>query len=91
MPEQPTAAAQPPASADAASPLDERESGLRADYEWALSDPEVRREHAGQVVAACDRRVWGAARSHAAALADALRQAGCPARERLALVVVPEA
>jgi hypothetical protein len=86
-PPQPAAA---PGGGETAA-LDEREMRLHADYEWGLHDAEVRRAHAGQVVAVCDRRVWGAARNHAAALADALRQAGCPARERLALVVVPEA
>jgi hypothetical protein len=72
------------------SVLSEQEQQLRDDYEWCLCDPEVRRLHGGEVVAAHQRRIWGAGRSHTAALQAALQEPACPSRNLLALVVVPE-
>jgi hypothetical protein len=70
-------------------PLDERERQLNDDYEWCLHDPEVRRRFGGQVVAAYRRTIWGAGKNHDEA-GVAAEQAGCPAPDLLAFVVVPE-
>jgi hypothetical protein len=72
------------------SPLTEQEQQLHNDYEWGLHDPQVRQEHGGQVVAVHRGRVWGAGADHGAALQTALAAPGCPPRQELALVVVPE-
>src|SRR5262249_51525448 len=72
------------------SPLTEQEQQIHEDYEWALHDPGVRTRHGGQVVAIHRRQVWGAGADHAAALQAGLAVPGCPARQALALVVVPQ-
>ena len=68
--------------------MNERERRLWADHEWVLHDAEVQRRYAGQVVAVHDRRVWGAGKTHQAALNDALSRPGCPPRGELATVAV---
>lgn len=70
--------------------LDERERQINDDYEWCLHDAEVRRKHGGKVVVAHRRRIWGVGKDHAAAWAAAARKRGCPAREEVALVIVPD-
>jgi hypothetical protein len=50
----------------------------------------LRQNFGGKVVAVHRRKVWGAGGSHTAALTAALRETGCPPRDQLALVVVPE-
>jgi hypothetical protein len=79
-----------PLSPSSVSPLTEQEQQIHADYEWALRDPGVRRLHGGQVVAVHQSKVWGAGADHGAALKAALATPGCPQRQALALVVVPE-
>jgi len=69
--------------------LTEEEKKMNEDYEWCLNDPEVRRQYGGQVVAAHQRRVWGAGANHLDALDAALQEPGCPHRKCLVLVVVP--
>jgi len=69
--------------------LTEEEKKMNEDYEWCLHDPEIRRQYGDQVVAAHQRRIWGAGRDHRAALDAALKQPGCPPRKSLVLVVVP--
>jgi hypothetical protein len=68
--------------------MNERERRIWADHEWALQDPEVQRQYAGQVVAVHDRKVWGVGKTHLAALNDALARPGCPPRGELATVPV---
>jgi hypothetical protein len=70
--------------------LTEEEKRIDEDYEWALHDPEVRRQYGGQVVAVYQKRVWGAGRDHGVASRSALATPGCPERRFLALVVVPD-
>lgn len=69
--------------------LTEEEKKMNEDYEWCLHDPEVRRQYGDQVVAAHQRRIWGAGRDHLAALDAALQQPDCPPKKYLVLVVVP--
>lgn len=69
--------------------LTEEEKRVNDDYEWCLHDPEVRRQYGEQVVAAYQRRIWGAGANHSAAVNAALQQPGCPPRRFFALVVVP--
>jgi hypothetical protein len=69
--------------------LTREEIQINDDYEWALHDPEVRRQYGNQVVAVYQRRIWGAGANHAAAVDAALQQPGCPPRYFLALPVVP--
>ncbi len=70
--------------------LSVREQQMDQDYEWCLHDPEVRKKYGGQVVVVHQRKIWGVGSNHAAALAAAQRQPGCPPRHELAIVVVPE-
>ncbi len=70
--------------------LSVREQQMDQDYEWCLHDPEIRRKYGSQVVVAHRRKIWGVGSNHAAALAAAQRQLGCPPRHELAIVVVPE-
>ncbi len=70
--------------------LDEREQQIHEDYEWCLHDPEVCRKYGGKVVVAYRRRIWGAGKNHVAAWTAAAKKRGCPPREAVALVVVPE-
>lgn len=67
----------------------EEEKRFNEDYEWALHDPEVRRQYGDQVVAVHQRRIWGAGPNHLVALNAALQQPDCPPRKNLAFVVVP--
>jgi hypothetical protein len=60
------------------------------DQEWCLSDPGVRHQYAGQVVAVYDRKVWGSGGDVAAALAAAQGQPGCPAPADLVLALLPD-
>ncbi|HEY7425198.1 MAG TPA: hypothetical protein VH682_13285 [Gemmataceae bacterium] len=69
--------------------LTDEEKKMNEDYEWCLNDPEVRRQYGDRVVAAHQRRIWGAGRDHCAALDAALKQPDCPSRKSLVLVVVP--
>ncbi len=69
--------------------LTEEEKKMNEDYEWCLNDPDVRRQYGNQVVAAHQRRVWGAGRDHRAAVDAALKQPDCPPKIYLVLVVVP--
>jgi hypothetical protein len=69
--------------------LTEEEKKMNEDYEWCLNDPDVRRQYRGQVVAAHQRRIWGAGRDLGAALDAALKQPDCPPKKFLVLVVVP--
>jgi hypothetical protein len=68
--------------------MNERERRVWADHEWVLHDAGLQRQYAGQVVAVHDRRVWGAGKTHQAALNDALSRPGCPPRGELATVAV---
>lgn len=65
------------------------EKKMNEDYEWCLNDPDVRRQYGGQVVAAHQRRIWGAGANHLDALDAALQEPGCPHRKCLVFVVVP--
>ena len=58
------------------------------DARWAVSDPEVRRQYAGLVVAVCRRRVWGTGHTEAEAAAAARQHADCPDPDDLLYVVV---
>jgi hypothetical protein len=69
--------------------LTEEEKKIDDDYEWCLHDPEVRRQHGGQVVVAHQRRIWGAGKDHRAALDAAIQQPDCPHPRVCAFVVVP--
>jgi hypothetical protein len=69
--------------------LTEEEKKMNEDYEWCLHDPDVRRQYGGQVVAAHQRRIWGAGANHLDALDAALQEPGCPHRKCLVFVVVP--
>ncbi|HEV3262718.1 MAG TPA: hypothetical protein VG013_38135 [Gemmataceae bacterium] len=71
--------------------LDEREQQIEDDYEWCLHDPGVRQKYAGKVVVVQRRKIWGVGKNHAAAWAAALRKRGCPSKDQIAIVVVPEA
>jgi hypothetical protein len=71
--------------------LDKREQQIWDDYEWCLSDSQVRDKYSGKVVVVHNRKIWGVGKDHAAALAAAQRKRGCPPQDRLALVVVPYA
>jgi hypothetical protein len=70
--------------------LDEREQRINDDYEWCLRDSTVREKHAGQVVIVHSRTIWGAGKNHAAAWAAAARKRGCPPKDQVAMVVVPD-
>ena len=70
--------------------LDEREQQVDADYEWCLHDVEVRKKYGGKVVVAHQRKIWGVGKNHALAWAAAQRKRGCPARDEVAIVVVPD-
>lgn len=69
--------------------LTEHEKQVNDEYEWAINDPEVRRQYGGQVVAVYQRRIWGAGPNHSVALDTALQQPGAPPRYFFALPVVP--
>jgi hypothetical protein len=69
--------------------LTEEEKKMNEDYEWCLHDPDVRRQYGDQVVAAHQRRIWGAGANHLEALNAALQEPGCPHRKCLVFVVVP--
>jgi len=69
--------------------LTDEEKKMNEDYEWCLNDPDVRRQYGGQVVAAHQRRIWGAGANHLDALDAALQEPGCPHRKYLVFVVVP--
>jgi hypothetical protein len=62
----------------------------RRDEKWCLSEASVRQQYAGQVVAVCDRKVWGSGADVAAALQTAQAQPGCPPADDLLLAVVPD-
>lgn len=82
-----------PATAKSASILPnyltEEEKKMNEDYEWAINDPEVRRQYGNQVVAVYQRRIWGAGPNHRVALEMALGQPDAPPRYYFALPVVP--
>ncbi len=71
--------------------LDEGERQINDDYEWCLRDPEVRKKYAGRAVVAHRRKIWGAGKDYVAAWAAASCKRGCPSREAVAIVVVPDA
>lgn len=71
------------------SPMTEREHRLNSDYTWAMQDPMVRTRYGGMVVVVHEKQVWGSGVDHGAALRLAQKQAGCPASEMFAFVVVP--
>jgi hypothetical protein len=68
--------------------LDDREKQIREDYRWVLHDRAIQRQHAGNVVAVHQRKIWGAGPNHSAALATALQCPNCPRQQELALVYV---
>ena len=70
--------------------LDEREQQIEDDYEWCLHDHEVRLKYGGKVVVAHRGKIWGVGSNHATAWAAALRKRGCPPKDQVAVVVVPE-
>jgi hypothetical protein len=69
--------------------LNETERKINDDYEWCLGDPDVQRAYGGKVVAAYQRKIWGAGNNHWAAWEAARQHADCPAKEAIAFVVVP--
>jgi hypothetical protein len=71
--------------------LDEREQQIQDDYEWCLHDRDVRKKYGGKVVVVHRRKIWGVGKNHAAAWAAALRKRGCPTKDQIAVVVVPDA
>jgi hypothetical protein len=75
-----------------ARPLDELpfpEAPGGAEFEWALTDREVRREHGGRVVAVRGRKVWGVGKTYRAAWEAACQDPACPPRGELVFVAVP--
>ena len=70
--------------------LDAREQRIHDDYEWCLHNANVREKHGGQVVIVHRRTIWGAGKSHSAAWAAAARKRGCPPKDEVAMVVVPD-
>jgi hypothetical protein len=71
-------------------PFDERETLLDEDYQWCLLDLTVRQTYGGQVVAAHERRIWGAGKDHEAAWRAARKLPGCPPEDLLVFVAVPD-
>jgi hypothetical protein len=69
--------------------LTPEELATNEDYEWALHDPEVRRQYGGQVVVVHQRRIWGAGKNHETAHHAAVQQPGCPEKWHLAFVPIP--
>ena len=69
--------------------LDQREQQIDDDYEWCLHDPEVQKKYGGKVVVVHKRKIWGVGKNHKAAWLAAQRKRGCPARDQIAIVVVP--
>jgi len=69
--------------------LSEEERRKHDDYEWALHDPGVRARYAGKVVVVYRKKVLGAGKSYKVAWAAALRRRGCPAKQEVAMPVVP--
>jgi hypothetical protein len=69
--------------------LDERERQIQDDYEWCLDNQDVQEKYGGKIVIVHKRKIWGVGTSHALAWAAAQRKHGCPAREHIAVVVVP--
>ena len=67
-------------------PFLEPDPDEEADYDWASTDLEVRRQYGGLVVAVHDRKVWGAGKNHQLAWEDASRNPACP--EELVYVCV---
>jgi hypothetical protein len=59
------------------------------DFEWALHDPEVRRKYGGKIVAVHQKKVLGSGKTYRTAWAAAQRRRDCPAKQEVALVVVP--
>ncbi len=73
------------------SPLNEREKQINADYNWCLTDAAVRRQYGGLVVVAHRRQIWGAGKTHGDAAREAWAKPGCPSKDQVAFVYVPEA
>ncbi len=71
--------------------LDDREQQIQEDYEWCLDNREVHEKYGGKVVVIHKRKIWGVGTSHAAAWAAGQRKRGCPARDQIAVIVVPHA
>jgi len=59
------------------------------DYDWAMQDPQVRREYGGLIVAVRGRKVWGAGKTPRAASEQAGKTPGCPDLDELVFVAVP--
>lgn len=74
----------------ALSSLNERERQIDDDYEWCLSDAAIRQRYAGQVIVVNQRHVFGAGKNHRDAWVEATRASGCPAKQNVAFVAIPE-
>jgi hypothetical protein len=69
-------------------PFNERENQIDDDYEWCLTDHEVRRKYGGQVVVVFQRRVWGWGKNHDLAWRMARWQPDCPDQDQVVFVFV---
>jgi hypothetical protein len=69
--------------------LDGREQQIDDDYQWGLHDPEVVAKYAGKVIVVFRRKIWGVGKTHTDAWTAAQRRRGCPAKDQVAVVVVP--
>ena len=76
-----------PATISAA--LTDQEKQAQDDYNWCLRDPDIQKSFGGKVVVAFKHKIWGAGNSHAEAWAHACQDPSFPAKENIAIVVVP--
>ncbi len=69
--------------------LTEAEQRKNEDYEWALHDAAVRARYAGKIVVVYRKKILGAGKTYQAAWAAAQRRRDCPAKQEVAMPVVP--
>jgi hypothetical protein len=69
--------------------LSEEEQRKQDDYEWALHDPAVRARYGGKIVVVYRKKVLGAGKSYESAWAAAQRRRDCPAKQEVAMPLVP--
>jgi hypothetical protein len=69
--------------------LSEDEQRKQDDYEWGLHDPKVRARYGGKIIVVYRKKVLGAGKTYEAAWAAARRRRECPAKQQVAMPLVP--
>ena len=69
--------------------LTEAEQRKNADFQWAMRDAEIQRKYAGKIVVVYQKKILGVGKTCRTAWARAQRRGDCPAKQEVAMPVVP--